>query len=99
MVEKVYRMHDPPHPGEIIREEYLKPLDLSVSEASEKLGVSVDTLSSLVDEKSGISVEMALRLSKAFTTSAEMWLNMQNQYDLFQYKDKVDLENVQVLYE
>ena len=76
-------MHNPPHPGEIIRELCLEPLELSITEAAEALGVSRKTLSSILNSHSGISTEMALRLSKAFGTTPENWLNQQIQYDLW----------------
>ncbi|KZY30616.1 transcriptional regulator [Oleiphilus sp. HI0081] len=77
-------MHNPPHPGEIIKELCLEPLELSITAAAEALGVSRKTLSSIVNGKAGISPEMAVRLSIAFNTSAESWLNQQTQYDLWQ---------------
>jgi antitoxin HigA-1 len=77
-------MHDPPHPGEIIKELCLEPLGISVTEAAEALGVSRKTLSSIINGKAGISPEMAVRLSIAFDTSSESWLNQQTQYDLWQ---------------
>ncbi len=76
-------MHNPPHPGEVLRELCLKPLDLTVTEAARWLGVSRKTLSSILNGRSGISAEMAVRLSIAFDTSAERWLNQQVQYDLW----------------
>ena len=79
-------MHNPPHPGEIIRDLCLEPLGLSVTDAAEALGVSRKTLSSILNGRSGISPEMALRLSKAFNTSPESWLNQQVQYDLWRVK-------------
>ncbi|KZZ33025.1 transcriptional regulator, partial [Oleiphilus sp. HI0085] len=75
---------NPPHPGEIIKELCLEPLELSITAAAEALGVSRKTLSSIVNGKAGISPEMAVRLSIAFNTSAESWLNQQTQYDLWQ---------------
>tara|TARA_B100002003_G_scaffold234546_1_gene248590 strand:- start:490 stop:771 length:282 start_codon:yes stop_codon:yes gene_type:complete len=77
-------MHNPPHPGEVIRELCLEPLEISVTKAAEALGVSRKTLSAIVNGRAGISPEMAIRLSKAFGTSAESWLNQQMQYDLWQ---------------
>lgn len=77
------KMHDPPHPGEIIRELCLEPLGLSVTEAAKALGVSRKTLSSILNGRAGISPEMAIRLSIAFDTTAESWLNQQMQYDLW----------------
>ena len=76
-------MHNPPHPGETIRELCLKPLGLSVTEAAEALGVTRKTLSAILNGRAGISPEMAIRLSIAFDTSAESWLNQQTQYDLW----------------
>ena len=77
-------MHNPPHPGEIIKELCLEPLGVSVTEAAKALGVSRKTLSSIINGKAGISPEMAVRLSIAFSTSSESWLNQQTQYDLWQ---------------
>jgi antitoxin HigA-1 len=76
-------MHNPPHPGEVIRELCLEPLDLSITEAARALGVSRKTLSAIVNERAGISPEMAIRLSIAFDTTAESWLAQQTQYDLW----------------
>ncbi len=78
------QMHNPPHPGEILRELCLDALDLSVTDAAQALGVSRKTLSSILNGRSGISPEMAIRLSKAFDTTPESWLNQQQQYDLWQ---------------
>jgi addiction module HigA family antidote len=77
-------LHNPPHPGEVIKELRLEPLGLSVTETAKALGVSRKTLSSIVNDKAGISPEMAVRLSIAFNTSSESWLNQQVQYDLWQ---------------
>lgn len=77
------RMHNPPHPGEIIKSLCLDPMKLSVTDAAEGLGVSRKTLSAILNGRSGVSPEMAVRLSIAFGTSAESWLNQQVQYDLW----------------
>ena len=77
------RMHNPPHPGEILKELCLEPLGVSVTRAAEALGVSRKTLSSILNGRAGISPEMAIRLSKAFGTTPESWLNQQMQYDLW----------------
>ena len=77
------KMHNPPHPGEIIRELCLEPLALSVTATADALGVSRKTLSSILNGHAGISPEMALRLSIAFNTTPESWLNQQLQYDLW----------------
>ena len=76
-------MHNPPHPGEIIKELCIEPLGITVTKAAKALGVSRKTLSSIINGKAGISPEMAVRLSIAFGTSAESWLNQQTQYDLW----------------
>ena len=88
-------MHNPPHPGEFIRETYLEPFGLSVRSLAESLGVSPSTLNRLINGQSGVSPEMALRLAKALGRSAESWLAMQHHYDLWQAKRKTDLSKVQ----
>ena len=80
---KPLRMHNPPHPGEILRDICLAPLSLSVTEAAVSLGVSRNTLSSILNGRAGISPEMAIRLSIAFNTTAESWLRLQMQHDLW----------------
>ncbi len=77
-------MHDPPHPGEVIRELCLEPLGLSVTKAADGLGVSRKALSELLNGHSGVSPKMAIRLSKAFGGSPESWLVQQMQFDLWQ---------------
>jgi addiction module HigA family antidote len=77
------KMHNPPHPGEIIRKLCLDPLTLSVTDAAAALGVSRKTLSALLNGRAGISPEMAVRLSMAFGTSSESWMHQQTQYDLW----------------
>ena len=76
------RMFNPPHPGEVLQD-YL-PAGLSVTDAARKLGVSRQSLSAILNGRAGISAEMAVRLSKALATSADLWLGMQMQYDLWQ---------------
>jgi addiction module HigA family antidote len=76
-------MHNPPHPGEVIRGLYLEPLGVSVTAAAKALGVSRKHLSQLMNGHMGISPEMAIRLSIAFGTSAESWLRQQMYYDLW----------------
>jgi len=82
------QMYNPPHPGEILKELCLEPLDLSVTRAAQALGVSRKTLSAILNGRAGISPEMAIRLSIAFDTSAESWLNQQAQYDLWLARQK-----------
>jgi addiction module HigA family antidote len=82
------QMHNPPHPGEVLKGLCLEPLGLSVTEAAEALGVSRKTLSAILNGRAGISPEMAIRLSIAFGTSAESWLNQQSMYDLWQAEQR-----------
>lgn len=90
-------MFNPPHPGEILRELYLPDYKLSVTAFALKLGVSRTTASELVNCKNGISADMALKLAKAFGTTPRFWLNMQQAYDLWQAKKRVNLDNVEVI--
>lgn len=76
----------PPHPGTYVLEECLKPLELTITEAAEGLGVSRNTLSRLIHGHHGVSPDMAVRLSKAFGSTPEMWLRLQNAYDLAQVR-------------
>src|SRR5713101_8775173 len=77
------KMHNPPHPGEVLKKLCLEPLNITITEAARSLGVSRKTFSSILNGRAGISPEMAVRLSIAFDTSAESWLNQQMQYDLW----------------
>ena len=81
-------MNNPPHPGGIVKRQCIEPLGLTITKAARGLGVTRQTLSELVNERSGISVEMAIRLSKAFGSSPETWLRMQLAYDLWQARHK-----------
>lgn len=92
-------MHNPPHPGEIIKELCLEPLGITITDAAKALGVSRKTLSSILNGKAGISPEMAVRLSIAFNTSSESWLNQQTQYDLWQaeqHRKELDVTRLSV---
>ncbi len=82
------RMHDPPHPGEIIKELCLEPLGLSVTDAAKGLGVTRKALSELLKGHTGVSPEMAIRLEQAFGSTAETWLKMQLEFDLWQAKQR-----------
>jgi addiction module HigA family antidote len=88
-------MHNPPHPGEFIKEVYIEPFDLSVRSLAESLGVAPSTLSRVVRGQSGVSPDMALRLSKALGRSPESWMAMQDNYDLWHAKRDADLSAVQ----
>jgi addiction module HigA family antidote len=81
-------MYNPPHPGIVLRELCLQPLGLSVTAAAKALGVSRKSLSEVLNGRAGISPEMAIRLSLAFGTSADSWLNQQVQYDLWKARRK-----------
>jgi antitoxin HigA-1 len=91
-------MYNPPHPGEVLRELCLEPLELTVTEAAAALGVSRKTLSAIVNGRAGISPEMALRLSIAFDTTPESWLNQQSQYDLWVARQQLPKMRVEKLY-
>ncbi|MEE9569915.1 MAG: HigA family addiction module antitoxin [Candidatus Binatia bacterium] len=84
------RMKNPPHPGRLVKHECLEPLGLSITKAAEILGVTRLTLSNLVNGKNGVSPEMAIRLSKAFDSSPEVWLGMQMDFDLAQAEKNAD---------
>lgn len=88
-------MHNPPHPGDFIREVYLEPFAITGRQLSEKLGVSPSTLNRVLKGNSGISSEMALRLSKSLGRSPESWLAMQDNFNLWQARKSVDLAGVE----
>jgi addiction module HigA family antidote len=90
-------MYNPPHPGEFIREVYLEPLNVSFRLVAEKLKVSPSTFHRLIKGQSNISSEMALRLSKTLGRTPESWLAMQDNYNLWQAKQRVNLDEVEVL--
>lgn len=90
-------MYNPPHPGEFIREVYLEPLNLGYRSVAAKLKVSPSTFTRLVNGKSNVSPEMALRLSKTLGRTAESWLAMQSNYDLWHAKQRLNLDEVEVL--
>jgi len=77
------RKRPPAHPGRIIKNHYLQPLSISITDLAGKLGVSRKTISKIVNERGAVTSDMALRLSKAFNTTPELWLNLQNTYDLW----------------
>lgn len=91
------RMHNPPHPGEFIREVYLEPSSISTRRVAEKLKVSPSTFNRLINGESNVSPEMALRLSKTLGRSAESWLAMQDNYDLWRARNQVNLKAVEKL--
>ena len=88
-------MHKPPHPGEFVQETYMEPFGLSCRYLAEQLNVAASTLNRILKQQSGVSPEMALRLSKSLGRSPESWLAMQDAYDLWQVKRNVKLGKVQ----
>jgi len=92
------RKRQPTHPGGILKRHYLEPLSLSITEVADDLGVSRKTLSKIINERGSITPDMALRLSKAFNTSAELWLNLQTTFDLWVASRKTgDWETIKTL--
>ncbi len=89
------KMKNPPHPGRIVRQECIEPLGITVTEAARALGVTRQALNNVVNLKAGISPEMAIRLSKAFGSSPEVWLGMQMAYDLARLEKKAGRIKVQ----
>lgn len=91
-------MHNPPHPGEVLKELYVAPLNLTITDIAKALGITRQTLSGLLNCNIGISIDMSIRLSKAFGTSPELWLNLQNKRDLWEAKSKASKLKVKLLY-
>ena len=89
------KMKNPPHPGRVVRQECIEALGLTVTEAARALGVTRQALNNLVNLKAGVSPEMAIRLSKAFGSSPEVWLGMQMAYDLAQLEKQTSKIKVQ----
>lgn len=92
-------MHNPPHPGELVKEDCLDALGLSVTQGAKVLGVTRQTLSNLVNQHAGMSPEMAVRLEKAFGGDAETWLRLQMNYDVWQVRERaseIDVERYEM---
>jgi addiction module HigA family antidote len=90
-------MYNPPHPGEFIKEVYLEPFKISYRKVAEKLKVAPSTFHRLINGESNVTPEMALRLAKTLGRSPESWLAMQDNYDLWQAKQHVNLDEVEKL--
>ncbi len=88
-------MHNPPHPGEIVKHECLEPLGLTVTRAAEGLGVARQTLSALINERSRLSPDMAVRLTMAFGSTPDTWLGLQTAYDLWQVQGHIEADEVE----
>ena len=91
-------MHNPAHPGAILRNDLLPSLQISVTEAATQVGVSRKTLSALINEKQGVSAEMALRLAAVFGSTPEHWLLLQMAHDLWQARQRLDVTGLKRLY-
>jgi len=91
-------MNNPSHPGAILKEDVLKPLNITVTEFAKKLKISRQVLSGILNEKIAISPTMALKLAKALNTSAGSWLNLQTHYDLWHAKQVVNVDDIEVIY-
>lgn len=91
-------MHNPPHPGEVLKELYITPLNLTITDVAQGIGITRKAVSELVNKKYGISPNMAIRLAKAFSTTPESWLNLQQQYDLWQAKKKGKFTKIKVFF-
>lgn len=86
-------MNKPPHPGEVLSKKYLHPMELTITRASEAMGIARKNLSGIINGHAGVSPLMAIRLSKAFGTTPEFWLELQNKYDLWNvYKNNKDIQ-------
>ncbi len=91
-------MYNPAHPGKLLKEGYIDELQLSIAEVALKLGVSRKAIYDIINCKSAISPTMALKIAKGFNSDAQFWLDLQTQYDLWQAKQAINLDNVQVMY-
>jgi addiction module HigA family antidote len=87
-------MYKPVHPGRIIRDDYLEPLELTTGALAEALGVTRQTMAAIINERAGVSPEMALRLAKAFDTTPDLWIALQRNYDLYRASLKFDVNKV-----
>jgi addiction module HigA family antidote len=88
----------PSHPGRILKNMYMEPLNLTIGEAADNLGITRKTLSLLLNEHQGISAEMALRLARAFGTTPELWMNLQRNYDLWNAEEKISLTQIRLFH-
>lgn len=84
-------LQNPPYPGGIVMRQCLEPLGLTIAEAAKELGVSQQTLSDLINERTSVSTDMAIRLSKSFGSNAETWVGMQTAYDRWQAHNRISL--------
>ncbi|GAB2517008.1 HigA family addiction module antitoxin [Spirosoma aerophilum] len=85
----------PVHPGEILREEYIQERGLTITEVAKGLGIARANLSAIVNERGGISPELAVKLSEAFGNTAQFWVNLQKNYELWHAEKKVNRSKIQ----
>ncbi len=90
--------YSPPHPGEILKEDYLQPLNLTITEVADGLGIARKNLSAIINGKAGISPEMAIRLSEAFDTTPDLWMNLQANYDLWKIRASKPVTKIRRFY-
>ena len=93
------RAHNPSHPGKILMEMYIKPLGLTVTEVAAGINVTRKALSELLNQKSGVSYVMAIRLARAFGTTAKIWLNLQQEYDLAKAEKDFKEQNIKIFFQ
>lgn len=93
------KMHNPAHPGKVLKMMYIEPMELTITEAAKALNITRTALSEIINARRGISPKVAIKLAKAFGGSAESWLAMQSQYDLWQAELAYQADDVQVLRE
>lgn len=87
-------MYKPVHPGRIIRDDYLEPLELTTGALAEALGVTRQTMAAILNERAAVSPKMALRLAKAFDTTPDLWITLQRNYDLYRASQNFDVNKV-----
>ena len=88
-------MYNPAHPGKLLKQGYIDELKLSIAQVALRLGVSRKTIYDIVNCKASVTPVMALKIAKAFNSDAQFWLDLQTQYDLWQAKQYVNLDNIQ----
>ena len=96
VIPRVGDMYDPPHPGEVLKELHIKPLKLKIQEVADRLGVERKAVSRLVNARTAVTPDMAMRIAKAFNTTPKLWLDMQCGYDLWHAKQRMKRELRQI---
>lgn len=91
------KMHNPPHPGEVLYGLYIQPANLTITHTAKALGITRSALSEIVNGRRGVSPRVAIKLAKAFGGTAESWLNMQASYDLWQEEQNYNADDVECL--